>query len=230
MTTYKRCFKMSAEAIHLLGLPLKHNVPCFWKRQLFVTQFGTVGADVSGGTGYVHTNKEFYLVLNTGGNANSWQRRHADLPYKLNIAQEWENGTFVRRDFGFSNRFFGLGNSPFVTSVHTYTDNPANVQYACLFFVRDATYNHRILAQTRNPAGVTRTDCGAWEFDKRYILRVEHKEANAKFYVNGVLKATHTTNLPWVVETAYMKVEISNQAANDESEAFYNIRGMVDYP
>lgn len=208
--------------------------PLFWLRMPFITQFGTAGRDMSSGTGYILYNWDFYFAVNTGETINSYMERWLMPPWPaMAFKQEWEAGTFIRKDFGYSQRYYGWGNNRFADQTRVYTYSVDN-QYACFWLVRDPTYNRRILAVTRNGINVNITDCGAWVLNQRLKLRIDLISASLqKFYVDNVLKASHTA--PTLTFGApygggiYVKMGISNQAAYDESQVFYYVRGRCDY-
>jgi len=199
-------------------------------RNLMVTPFGTVGDDRSGGTGGTVANMDFYWVPETGSTSGSYMERVMNLPFKLERRIDVETGVNQRTNMGYSQRSLMLGSGDAVVGCHTYTDAvPVAHGYAAFWLVWDATYDHRILGVTRTSAGATITDLAAWAWVQRIVLRLVSMSDKVEFYVDGVLKATHTTNLPYINQDAYGRVGISNQAANNESEAFYYFKLVADY-
>ena len=214
-------------AIHILGLPLKH----FWQSMYFITQFGTTGADYSVGTGYLRANRDFYFVPATGVDIDSYFERWLMLPWGgMAFKQEWESACVLSVTQGFSQQYYGWGNNRWADSARVYTYEGL-AQYAAFWFVRDATYNKRLLAVTRNGANKTITDILEWSLNVRYKLRIDLEAANKiKYYVDNVLKATHTTPaLDFAAGGLYIKLGVSNQNATDERLYAYYLRGRCDY-
>ena len=84
------------------------------------------------------------------------------------------------------------------------------------FFADGANYQ----AVTANGSNYTATDTGmgvGWA--PKYLVAIKHG-SSVFFYVNGVLKATHTTNLPTGGGGEYGAF-ISNQAASDKTVELY---------
>lgn len=204
--------------------------PGLWGRALFLTQHGTVGSDVFGGSGSDPKNAEADFRKGTGTTINSFSERYYTIPHYMNVMQEWECGFVPRTILGYCQTYFGIGNSYWVSSVREYTIEGTS-WYAAFFFVRDATYTDRILTVTRNGANAEINDVMGFTLVTNYNIRIEIKSASeCKFYVDNVLKATHTLYIPWYEGAGIPKFGISNQAAVPCTSYFKALRGIADYP
>ncbi len=171
----------------------------------------------------------FTAVIDAGGSAIPWGAA-IDLKtgeisgYTTGIAQTGlyeliaETGKLVKVEF----IIVFLSSVALVTahlSMHEYANMPVGAETQNHFGFK--LVNADLYAINGNGTAQTSTDTGVDLAlgDQLTRLRVElNRGTDCKFYVNGVLKVTHTTNLPIVTDFRLLRYITTNTAALKELE------------
>lgn len=160
------------------------------------TGAGIAGAEQSG----VDTASEFWgSYAEFKSNSSSAYYRFKLPGATGNSVPNYQWGENQKIFASFRGMYFGSGGAIWgfaTTAISLYTLNHATAHSAV--FESDAA-NTKLYARTSNGTTATRTDITSgltisnWNL---YRIEVDLTNTNVKFYVNNVLKATHTTNLP----------------------------------
>ena len=135
----------------------------------------------------------------------------------------WLNGTYASIFYGWgqlnntndAEGFIGMTPNDTGVPLLTYTDKH------CGFILVKSANEDTIYASNANGTTQTKTDLGVTATAQWHHLRIESDTAgNVYFYVDHVLKATHTTNLN--PDAMTWKISIKNNAAADNKVYFEN--------
>lgn len=238
-------FKMSAEAIHWWGQPKKHNLDHivdylekhlqtpypYYRRYLFDSQ-GTQGDFRTQGSGNVLYNWAWYLVLNTGVDVGlNYIYKSLAIPETLWMTQENKEveSAICNRDgrtgqdacFMLCSGLAGLNNHQRATLGN---------EYCAFWMVGSGTYRGGLMiyARTQDGNNFQETQIEGIGYPERRTLRIEFGD-DIKYYVNNVLKATHSAYSWGDVGPPYVKEENANNAEQDASIIFYFVRMLGNY-
>ena len=95
-----------------------------------------------------------------------------------------------------------------------------------VYFHTDSTTDGLWYAVTRNGSAETATSTGIAQSGSEVLLEIRYTTTSVEFYVNGVLKATHTTNIPTQAYTTQLFGLIENHTTASYTLIMLEMRGL----
>ena len=196
---------------------------------------GTVADVRIGGSGYEHSKSAiWYRVLNTGtGTGENFINCDYNIP-----EDEWKNFTGTRQiEVGINNRdarinenaVFMIGSS--LALIYQHYKNQLSHEYCAFWLIGNTTYRGdlKIYARTQKGYNYQEDYITFISYAKRIILRIEMDNEEIRYYIDNILKVTHTP-YTWVqTGTPYVKTGIWNNETQDASIVFYPLICYSDY-
>ena len=146
---------------------------------------GTLAIAPTGGSMAKTTASELDIITGTDPDAHEWYSRMAHNPadysyLEMSIRCKWSSAVdFSGLEFGFLDALMAWTESAFVMLSAT----PGDLKFV-----------------TTTPGGEETTDNITMDVTNFHVYTIKIKSGEAKFYIDGVLKATHTTRVPYDIQ------------------------------